>query len=434
MRNKFLGGFSPAINGARAAHMNSLTKILTTGSYTIVSVLLTAMLPVALDIPGEVAIALGMNLFLLCGLVHSGLTSTGEMSVLQRKLSGLMKGYKALQTDIEQARRDTDHLTEMFDALDLKSNKEIVNEMRVLEGLLQRLSEKRGVPDTMPQFANMQAMPQSHFQGLPAANGKPELTLLALNEALEENRIDLYLQPIVSLPQRKVRSYEGYSRLRHVDGALIEPAQYIGVAEAAGIVSTIDNFLLLRCVQLIRRLHNRNRGVIIFCNISAHSLRDQGFFPQFVDFMEQNNDLAGSMIFEFSQSTVEENTALEWRQLARLAKQGYRFSMDNLSHLDIDLEELSARHFGYIKVPAATLLTGMKQARSRFLSSDIKQAMRRFGIDLIAEKIEEEATVVGLLEYELDFGQGYLFGEPRRSRGPDELQATSNIAAKAVVH
>ena len=121
--------------------------------------------------------------------------------------------------------------------------------------------------------------------------------------------------------------------------------------------------------------------------------------------------------------------AFTGRQLARLAKQGYRFSMDNLTHLDIDLEELSSRHFGYIKVPAATLLTGMKEARSRFLSSDIKQAMRRFGIDLIAEKIEEEATVVGLLEYELDFGQGYLFGEPRRSRGPDELQSTAQSAA-----
>jgi cyclic-di-GMP phosphodiesterase TipF (flagellum assembly factor) len=74
----------------------------------------------------------------------------------------------------------------------------------------------------------------------------------------------------------------------------------------------------------------------------------------------------------------------------------------------------------------------MKQARSRFLSGDIKLAMRRFGIDLIAEKIEEEATVVGLLEYELDFGQGYLFGEPRRSRGPEELQgATQSVPIAA---
>jgi len=396
--------------------------MLITGSYAIISLLATVLLPVATGVSIAVAIALGMNLFLLCGLAHSRLDAKGESRSMNRRLSGLVKGQKALLQDIEQAKRDANHLGEMFDALDLKSNKEIVNEMRVLEGLLHRLAEKRVTSDSSPaNGATVLAPPKN----LRAVNSKNEISLIALNEALEENRIDLYLQPIVSLPQRKIRSYEGYSRLRNVDGTLIEPGQYIGVAESAGIVSTIDNYLLLRCVQLIRRLHSRNRGVKIFCNISAHSLRDQGFFPQFVDFMEQNKDLAGSMIFEFSQATVEENTVLEWRQLGRLARQGYRFSMDNISHLDIDLEELSGRHFAYIKVPASTLLTGMKQARSRFLSGDIKLAMRRFGIDLIAEKIEEEATVVGLLEYELDFGQGYLFGEPRRSRGPDELQDTA---------
>ena len=396
--------------------------MLITGSYAIISLLATVLLPVATGVSIAVAIALGMNLFLLCGLAHSRLDARGELRSMNRRLSGLVKGQKSLLQDIEQAKRDANHLGEMFDALDLKSNKEIVNEMRVLEGLLHRLAEKRVTSDSLPANGAAVLAPPKNLR---AVNSKNEISLIALNEALEENRIDLYLQPIVSLPQRKIRSYEGYSRLRNMDGTLIEPGQYLGVAEAAGIVSTIDNFLLLRCVQLIRRLHSRNRGVKIFCNISAHSLRDQGFFPQFVDFMEQNKDLAGSMIFEFSQATVEENTALEWRQLGRLARQGYRFSMDNISHLDIDLEELSGRHFAYIKVPASILLTGMKQARSRFLSGDIKLAMRRFGIDLIAEKIEEEATVVGLLEYELDFGQGYLFGEPRRSRGPDELQDTA---------
>ncbi|MFZ5929990.1 MAG: EAL domain-containing protein [Pseudomonadota bacterium] len=402
--------------------MKSVPNILITGSYAIISLLATVLLPVATGVSIAVAIALGMNLFLLCGLAHSRLDAKGESRSMNRRLSGLVKGQKALLQDIEQTKRDANHLSEMFDALDLKSNKEIVNEMRVLEGLLHRLAEKRVTSDSSPTNEAAVLAPPKNLR---AVNSKNEISLIALNEALEENRIDLYLQPIVSLPQRKIRSYEGYSRLRNVDGTLIEPGQYIGVAESAGIVSTIDNYLLLRCVQLIRRLHSRNRGVKIFCNISAHSLRDQGFFPQFVAFMEQNKDLAGSMIFEFSQATVEENTALEWRQLARLARQGYRFSMDNISHLDIDLEELSGRHFAYIKVPASTLLTGMKQARSRFLSGDIKLAMRRFGIDLIAEKIEEEATVVGLLEYELDFGQGYLFGEPRRSRGPDELQDTA---------
>ncbi|HAK63437.1 MAG TPA: hypothetical protein DCO82_09390 [Alphaproteobacteria bacterium] len=419
--------------------MNSLGKILTIGSYAIVSIILAALLPGLTGVSTSLALLTGGVVFLCCAILHLRWESGNEIERLNRVISDIKHGQTELRTDVDLASRDVSRLGETIGALDLKSHKEIVNEMRVLEALLARIAQKRQSEDATEDPESGGASPPSAPSAPPPvslrvqrlAAGKSEITLAALNEALEESRIDLYLQPIVSLPQRKVRFYEGYSRLRDRNGAVIEPAQYIGVAEEAGIVSTIDNFLLLRCVQLIRRMHLRNRNAIIFCNISSHSLRDQGFFPQFVDFMEQNSDLAGSMVFEFSQAAVQENTLLEWRQLARLSKLGYRLSMDNLTHLDIDLEELSKRRFAFIKISAETLLHGMEQARSRFLSTDIKPAMRRYGIDLIAEKIEDETEVLNLLDFELDFGQGYLFGEPRRSRGEEEdISIPARLAAR----
>ena len=67
-----------------------------------------------------------------------------------------------------------------------------------------------------------------------------------IRASLEENRVDLYLQPIVSLPQRKLRYYEALSRLRAEDGSVIMPAQYIKVAAPAGLMSVVDNLLLFR--------------------------------------------------------------------------------------------------------------------------------------------------------------------------------------------
>ena len=83
--------------------------------------------------------------------------------------------------------------------------------------------------------------------------GESEL-LETIRASLEENRVDLYLQPIVSLPQRKLRFYEALSRLRAEDGSVIMPAQYIKVAAPAGLMSVVDNLLLFRCVQIVRRL------------------------------------------------------------------------------------------------------------------------------------------------------------------------------------
>src|SRR3546814_1799574 len=69
--------------------------------------------------------------------------------------------------------------------------------------------------------------------------------------------------------------YECFSRLRTADGYMILPEQYIAVAEREGIVSAIDNMLLIRCIQLVRKIQNRGEKLDFFCNISSHTLGDE---------------------------------------------------------------------------------------------------------------------------------------------------------------
>src|SRR6185436_9887898 len=136
-----------------------------------------------------------------------------------------------------------------------------------------------------------------------ATLAEPDL-LEAIRSSLEENRVDLYLQPIVSLPQRKLRYYEALSRLRDKDGQVIMPAQYMQVAGRAGLMSVVDNLFLFRCVQIVRRLAQKNRDTGIFCNISGDTLADTEFLPQFLAYMRANRDLAGQIVFEFSQDAM----------------------------------------------------------------------------------------------------------------------------------
>src|SRR5262249_2497270 len=67
--------------------------------------------------------------------------------------------------------------------------------------------------------------------------------------AVEANRIDLYLQPLVTLPQRKVRYYEVMSRLRDENDKVLTAAEFVEAAESSGVMPKIDNQVLLRCVQ-----------------------------------------------------------------------------------------------------------------------------------------------------------------------------------------
>jgi cyclic-di-GMP phosphodiesterase TipF (flagellum assembly factor) len=261
----------------------------------------------------------------------------------------------------------------------------------------------------------------------PEAASRPQL-LTAVKNAVEESRLDIYLQPMVTLPQRKVRFYEAVTRLRDDKDQIIAADDFIATAEAGGLIGKIDHMVMLRCVQVLRRLMVRNKDVGVFCNVSAATLGNPANFAQCLDFLEANRALAPSFVLEFKQAMFRRLGPIEVEHLAALSQRGYRFSIDHVTDLRIEPRELADRGVRFIKVPAALLLDPKQSSASDIHPSDLSDLLGRFGIDLIAEKIEGERAVVDLLDYDVRFGQGFLFAPPRPLR-PEGASATGGATA-----
>lgn len=257
----------------------------------------------------------------------------------------------------------------------------------------------------------------------------PEEIAATIAGAIEGSRIDLYLQPVVTLPQRKVRYYEAMTRLRTDDGTLILPSDFLAHAEKAGLIAKIDNMQLFRCVQVLRRLLLKNREIGLFCNVSAATLNDGEIFRQFFDFLEANRALSSSLTLEFTQDAFRRMGPIEQESLAGLIALGYRFSMDHVTDLRIGPRDLSELGVRFVKVPAALLLNKAAVAAD-IHAADLSDLLGRHGISLIAERIEAEAVVVDLLDYDVRFGQGFLFSPPRPVRA-DALQGGAAVSAIA---
>lgn len=250
-----------------------------------------------------------------------------------------------------------------------------------------------------------------------------------VRQSIESNRIELFLQPIMTLPQRRVRYYEALTRLRNEAGDLLMPKDYLSLAESAGIMSVIDNVMLYRSVQVLRRLEKRSSARGVFCNISVHSLLDPEFFPEFILFMEQNQALSESMYFEFSQSMIEHSSPVEQESLAALTDLGFHFSLDHVTNLDLDFQAMKDRGFRFMKVDTDVLLQGMSEANAQIHAADMRSYLERYGIQLIISKIESERDLSNVLEYHVKLGQGFVFSEPRPVR-PD-IFGDSNAEAAA---
>ncbi len=258
------------------------------------------------------------------------------------------------------------------------------------------------------------------------ARGQAQI-LAAVKSAVDENRIEIYLQPMVTLPQRKVRFYEAVTRLRDDKDQLLAADDFILVAETSGLIGRIDNMVMLKCVQVLRRLMVRNKDVGVFCNVAAATLGNPTTFTQCLDFLEANRALAPSFVLEFKQATFRNLGPIETEHLAALAQRGFRFSIDHVTDLRIEPRELADRGVRFIKVPAALLLDPRQNTGSDIHPSDLSDLLGRFGIDLIAERIEGERAVVDLLDYDVRFGQGFLFAPPRPLR-PEGASATGGTS------
>lgn len=263
-----------------------------------------------------------------------------------------------------------------------------------------------------------------------SAGPDPTVMTMRVRNAIESNRLDLYLQPLVTLPQRKVRFYEAMSRLRDDAGTAIAATDFIGIAEQSGQMPRIDHMVIFRCVQVLRRLQVKTKDVGLFCNLSRTTLGDAEVFGQCLDFLQANRALAPALVFEFRQAALKNLVPLESEHLARLGELGFRLSIDHVTELRLDPRELSDLGVKFVKVPARTLLEGGPPGLD-IHPADLSDLLGRFGIDLVAEKIEGEKSVVDLLDYDVRYGQGFLFAPPRPLKPDNAADAPAGKAALA---
>jgi len=398
--------------------MTILAHILITATYAVVAAFVALVLPgIFTSLNDMTALILGSLVFLIGVQLHAMyIWKFGKEDTVNRLLA-LHQDYQVSVDKLEESKAELEELREKIYKVDNRQNSEIISEMHVLQTLLNQVIEKSG--KSLEQrvalekalekdIASGNHLVQHNLENKERSDGE---VLNIMHHALEENRVDLYLQPIVALPSRRVAHYECYSRVRDEEDNVIFPSQYLRLAEDSGLVGTLDNLLLFRCIQVIRRLGPRRPDLRFFCNISSVSLNDQEFFPQFIDFMIENHELSDRLVFEFAQKDVLRQPPAVGRSLATLGRRGFRFSMDQTIDLNVDLADLSSRYFRYIKADAKTIVAQDTDIHP----DDLKEAFSRYDLDLIIEKIENEETIVEILDYGMDYGQGYLFGMPRLS-------------------
>ena len=229
-----------------------------------------------------------------------------------------------------------------------------------------------------------------------------------LENALEEDRIGVVFQPIVSVSEGTVFAYECLMRLHEPDGAVTLPGEFIGAAEEFGLMPSIDLLVVQKVLARAREMPE----VRFFVNLSAATLGNPRACDRLLRTVQESEIDPTHLHFEITETAAVSDFGETVRRMRDLTDIGCHFALDDFGvgfSSFAYLRELPAR---YIKLDGSFVREIESDwSRRRILQSLIGMC-HALDKKVIAEWVESEAILTILREMEADYGQGFFWSRP----------------------
>jgi diguanylate cyclase (GGDEF)-like protein/PAS domain S-box-containing protein len=232
-----------------------------------------------------------------------------------------------------------------------------------------------------------------------------------LRRALQENRFELFCQPVLDLQTAEVSQYELLLRLRDGDD-LVVPGVFLYAAERFGLIQAIDGWVIGEAVRLIAEHEKAGRSVALAVNLSGKSVGNRELATVAENAIAEHGIDATRLIFEVTESTVIANIEDAKRFATRMRRMGCRFALDDFGSGFGSFFYLKNLPFDYIKIDG-NFVRGLAQSETdQFIVQAIARIAERMKKETIAEFVTDDAGLEILREAGVQYAQGYHIGRP----------------------
>lgn len=228
--------------------------------------------------------------------------------------------------------------------------------------------------------------------------------------ALQEDRFELMVQPILRLADQSVKHYEVLVRLRSEEGRLVPPSLFIPVAERSGQIAEIDRWVLRASLRLLRAV--QDRGISLAVNLSGHSLHD----AELEHFLRQEFASSGAdprrLILEVTETAAVTDFVTARGIMQGIRDLGCQTALDDFGVGFSSFHYLGQLPADYIKIDGSFIQYLLTSHEDRLIVKAIAEIASGFGKQTIAEFVDQAAILPILREYGITYAQGYYLGQP----------------------
>ncbi|NCF52597.1 EAL domain-containing protein [Gammaproteobacteria bacterium] len=237
-----------------------------------------------------------------------------------------------------------------------------------------------------------------------------------INNALEENRFELFRQTIQPLQADEDGShYEILLRMRDETGGIISPGLFIEAAERYGITPNIDRWVIRSAFRwLVSEADERERLALCSINLSGQSLGDEKFLPFVVDQFQMSGLDATKICFEITETAAIASYSQANRFINALKELGCKFALDDFGTGLSSFGYLKHFPVDFLKIDGSFVKEILHDPIDREMVRSINEIGHLTGKRTIAEFAENEEIITMLRGMGIDYAQGYGVSEPKR--------------------
>ncbi len=237
--------------------------------------------------------------------------------------------------------------------------------------------------------------------------------LKRLKSAIDNERISLYLQPIVAVEDPTSSSkYEVLLRLIEESGEVVGPGEFIEVAEKYDLMQEVDLIIVERSLHLLREFHRQGAAVAFSINLSGNSLSNVSILQEIVNRVSRNQDLADNICFELTETAAISSLDIVVEYIGILRELGCKFALDDFGTGLSSYNYINALKVDYLKIDGSFIRSMLEEPTSLAIVKSINTLSHEMNLRTVAEHVSSEELASALVEINVDYLQGFHYGKP----------------------
>jgi len=234
-----------------------------------------------------------------------------------------------------------------------------------------------------------------------------------VENAIKENRVEVFYQPIFSLEEQRFHSAEALARIRLSHGELVGPGVFIEVAEKNGMIVQLGEQIFEQVCQFINSEAYRQLDLAyIEVNLSVIQCADEGLAEKFIHIMKKYGVSPKDINLEITESASLQAKKVLLENMRQLREFGVSFSLDDFGTGRSNLNYIAEMPVDIVKFDREMTLAYFSNERFRHVITSVVNMIDGMGMKIVLEGIEEEKQITEMERLAIDYIQGYYFSEP----------------------